>query len=221
VPVALSCTHVAISSIRVEPTWMIIGQSAGVAAAMCAKRDVAVQELPYADLREQLLAQKQVLDLPLTPELPGEPAGVMSIDPKNLPGIVLDDSQAQVEGTWVRSSSFKPHIGTGYLHDDHRADGKSIATFRFKAPKKGRYDLRMAYSAHETRAKKVRLLIQSGERKFYLLVDQTKPLPAGEAFRSVGTVDLVSDVETIVTLNNSGTDGFVILDALQLIEKAD
>jgi hypothetical protein len=221
VPVALSCTHVAISSIRVEPTWMIIGQGAGVAAAMCAKRDVTVQELPYGDLREKLLEQKQVLDLPLLPELPGEPAGVMSIDPKKLPGIVLDDTQAQLEGTWVRSSNFKPHVGTGYLHDDHRADGKSVATFRFKAPKQGRYDLRMAYSAHETRAKKMRLLVVSGEKKTYLLVDQTKLLPAGEAFRSLGTVDLVSDVETTITLNNSGTDGFVILDALQLIEKAD
>ena len=33
VPVALSCTHVGISSLRIEGTWMIIGQSAGIAAA--------------------------------------------------------------------------------------------------------------------------------------------------------------------------------------------
>ncbi len=64
VPVALSCTHVAISSIRVEPTWMILGQSAGIAAALSAKQDVAVQELPYPSLRERLLAQKQVLEIP-------------------------------------------------------------------------------------------------------------------------------------------------------------
>lgn len=64
VPVALSCTHVGISSIRVEPTWMIIGQSAGVAAALAADGDVTVQALPYPKLRERLLAQGQVLDLP-------------------------------------------------------------------------------------------------------------------------------------------------------------
>ena len=64
VPVALSCTHVGISSIRVEPTWMLLGQSAGIAAALAAKADVTVQELPYPKLRERLLAQKQVLDLP-------------------------------------------------------------------------------------------------------------------------------------------------------------
>jgi len=64
VPVALSSTHVAISSIRVEPTWMILGQSAGIAAALAAEADVAVQDLPYADLEPRLLAQNQVLELP-------------------------------------------------------------------------------------------------------------------------------------------------------------
>jgi len=64
VPVALSCTHVGISSLRIEATWMLTGQSAGIAAALAAKQDVTVQDLPYADLKPRLLAQKQVLDLP-------------------------------------------------------------------------------------------------------------------------------------------------------------
>jgi hypothetical protein len=67
VPVALSCTHVAYSSIRVEPTWMILGQSAGIAAALSAKQNAAVQTLPYPALRARLLAQGQVLDLPTLP----------------------------------------------------------------------------------------------------------------------------------------------------------
>ena len=70
VPVALSCTHVGISSIRVEPTWMILGQSAGVAAALASKQNVNVQKLSYATLRERLLVQKQVLDLPVIEEVP-------------------------------------------------------------------------------------------------------------------------------------------------------
>ncbi|MBI5775338.1 MAG: FAD-dependent oxidoreductase [Verrucomicrobia bacterium] len=217
VPVALSCTHVALSSIRVEPTWMILGQSAGIAAALTAKQNVTVQKLPYPALRERLLAQKQVLDLPVLPDLPPEPATPMSIDPKTLPGIVLDDSQAELKGAWSRSSNFKPHVGTGYLHDDKRADGQSSATFRFKAPASGRYDLRMAYSAHETRATKLPLTVQSGGRKTEFTVDQTQRLPAGQAFRSLGTIELTRDIETAITLSNTGTDGFVILDALQLL----
>ena len=67
VPVALSATHVAYSSIRVEPSWMTIGQSAGVAAALAAKDGVDVQQLDYARLKERLLAQKQVLEIPGKP----------------------------------------------------------------------------------------------------------------------------------------------------------
>jgi hypothetical protein len=75
----------------------------------------------------------------------------------------------------------------------------------------------MAYSAHETRAKKVPLLIQNGPDTVELFVDQTLPLPAGEAFRSIGRVSLKKGLETTLTLRNAGTEGFVILDALQLL----
>lgn len=68
VPVALSCTHVGIASLRIEGAWMVVGQGAGVAAALAAKEGVAVQDLPYAKLRKRLLAQGQVLDLPAPPE---------------------------------------------------------------------------------------------------------------------------------------------------------
>jgi hypothetical protein len=150
-------------------------------------------------------------------ELPPEPKGAMGINPKTLPGIVLDDEQAELKGEWSRSSGFKPHIGTGYLHDDKRADGDSVAVFRFKAPETARYDLRMAYSAHETRATKVPLTIQNGKTIVEFFVDQTQPLPAGEAFRSLGKVELQKDLETTITIRNAETDGFVILDALQLL----
>lgn len=217
VPVALSCTHVGISSIRVEPTWMILGQSAGIAAALSAKQNLAVQKLPYPALRERLLAQNQVLDLPSLPELPPEPKGAVSIDPKTLPGLVLDDAQAELKGEWSRSSNFKPHIGAGYLHDNQRGNGQSEAVFRFQAPASGPYELRMAYSAHETRAAKVPVTLTSGGRVTELLVDQTQPLPPGEPFRRIGRVELEKGADTILTIRNQDTDGFVILDAFQLL----
>ena len=70
VPVALSASHVAYSSVRVEPTWMTLGQSAGIAAALAAKEGVSVQELDYGRLKARLVAQGQVLDLPVLPALP-------------------------------------------------------------------------------------------------------------------------------------------------------
>lgn len=216
VPVALSCTHVGISSIRVEPTWMILGQSAGVAAALAAKQDVAVQDLPYADLKQRLLAQGQVLDLPVLPPLPPEPKLPVSIDPKTLDGIVLDDESAELQGAWSRTANFKPHIGAGYLHDNQVGNGQAVALFKFKVAKAGDYEVRMAYSPHSTRASKVPVTVTSGGQETKIHVDQTVRLPEGKAFRKVGTAKLQAG-EAQIRLSNEGTEGFVILDAFQLV----
>ena len=205
VPVALSCTHVGISSLRIEGTWMVIGQGAGIAAALSAKEGVAVQELPYAKLRERLLAQGQVLDLPAA-------AGAL----RDLPG-VLDDADAELTGTWKKSTNFTPHVGSGYVHDDRQGDGKSQAVFRYRAPQDGEYELLMAYSPHETRARNVPVLVTSGTREERMTVDQTRPMPPGSAFRLVGKIQLEAGVETRIKITNSGTDGFVIVDALRLL----
>jgi hypothetical protein len=70
VPVAVSSTHVGMSSLRIEGAWMAIGQGAGVAAALAAKSDVAVHALSYPLLRERLIAQGQVLTLPAAAKSP-------------------------------------------------------------------------------------------------------------------------------------------------------
>lgn len=200
---------------------MILGQSAGIAAALSAKQNLAVQKLPYPALRERLLAQKQVLELPELPPVKTEIKGADGIDLKTLQGIILDDTDAKLEGEWKQSSSFKPYINSGYVHDDKRGDGHSIATFRFQVPKSGKYDLRIAYSAHETRAKKVPITIESGSEKTTLTFDQTQPLSAGNSFRSAGVIKLSADGETKIIISNTRTEGFVILDALQLIHLAE
>ena len=219
VPVALSATHVAYSSVRVEPTWMAIGQSAGVAAALAAKEGVTVQALDYPTLRIRLLAQKVVLDLPVLPPVGkvARSSGPISIDLKSLPGLILDDSQAELSGDWERSTNFKPHVGTGYLHDEQRSDGKSHAVFRFKGPADGEFVLRMAYSAHETRTTRLPVTIVGGGTEQSVTVDQTQPLPAGEAFREVGRIRLRLDMDYTITVTNQDTKGFVILDAFQLL----
>jgi hypothetical protein len=224
VPVALSATHVAYSSIRVEPTWMTIGQSAGIAAALAAKAGVSVQALDYAQLRARLLAQHQVLDLPVLPPLTAKPAASVKgtgIAPASLPGLILDDAQAELSGDWERSTNFKPHVGTAYLHDEQRSDGKSRAVFRFKAPADGEFELRMAYSAHPTRTTRLPVTLTNGPQVQTFTVDQTIALPSGDAFRTIGTVRLRRDGEYVLEVTNKGTGGFAILDAFQLLPVAN
>ena len=62
VPWALSATHIAFGSIRMEPVFMILSQSASIAADLCLQDNLAVQNLSYEKLRPQLLKAGQSLD---------------------------------------------------------------------------------------------------------------------------------------------------------------
>ncbi|MEI6461853.1 MAG: FAD-dependent oxidoreductase [Verrucomicrobiota bacterium] len=64
VPVCVSASHIAMTSIRMEPVWMILGESAGVAATMAVKSGSAVQDVPYAELYPKLRALAQKVDIP-------------------------------------------------------------------------------------------------------------------------------------------------------------
>ena len=61
VPVAASTTHVAYSSIRVEPTWMVLGQAAGVAADLAIRHDVPPRNVPIAEMQRTLVEHGQVI----------------------------------------------------------------------------------------------------------------------------------------------------------------
>ena len=66
VPVAMSSSHIAYGSIRMEPVFMILGQSSATAAVMAIDGKLAVQDVPYAKLRERLLQDKQALEYSAT-----------------------------------------------------------------------------------------------------------------------------------------------------------
>jgi hypothetical protein len=62
VPVAASSSHIAYGSIRMEPVFMILGQSAGTLAVLSIGKEKAVQDIPYPLLREELLKGGQRLE---------------------------------------------------------------------------------------------------------------------------------------------------------------
>ena len=61
VPVCLSASHIGFGSIRMEPVFMVLGQSAAVAASLAIDNNAAVQDVPYQKLKTVLLANRQRL----------------------------------------------------------------------------------------------------------------------------------------------------------------
>ena len=62
VPVCVSSSHIAFGSIRMEPVFMILGQSAATAAVLAIEKNIAVQDIPYSELRTKLVTDGQILE---------------------------------------------------------------------------------------------------------------------------------------------------------------
>jgi len=63
VPVCLSATHIAYGSIRMEPVFMVLGQSAATAASLAIEKGIEIQKIDYEDLKSRLLVDKQILQV--------------------------------------------------------------------------------------------------------------------------------------------------------------
>lgn len=66
VTICVSATHAAYGSIRMEPVFMILGQSAATAASLCIDNNLAIQDLDYTLLKDIMLKDKQIIENPDT-----------------------------------------------------------------------------------------------------------------------------------------------------------
>jgi hypothetical protein len=211
-PVCLASSHIAYGSIRMEPVFMVLGQSAATAACLAIDDKCAVQKVEYAKLKERLLKDKQVLELPRAKATRG-------IDPKTLRGVAVDDEQADRTGFEAKSSAVGPFVGTGYRHDGGTKDGKQSATYTPKLPKAGKYEVRLSYSPNPNRATNVPVTIVHAGGTTTVKVDQRTAPPVSEAFVSVGTFTFEKGTAGRVTVTNEGVDGYVVIDAVQFLPK--
>ncbi len=62
VPVCLSATHIAFGSIRMEPVFMVLGQSSAIIACLAIQNGEAVQDLEYNKLKKELINQGQIIE---------------------------------------------------------------------------------------------------------------------------------------------------------------
>jgi hypothetical protein len=220
VSICVSSSHIAFGSIRMEPVFMILGQSAATAAVLAMDGNLAVQDVPYAKLREQMLKDGQVLEYASASSGGGKAkAGGAFVDPKKLPGVVVDDDQAKFTGEWKVSSANAGFVGNGYHHDNNAKDGKATARFETKLTKAGHYEVYLSYPPNANRASKVAVEITHADGKETIFVDQRKTPAIDERFHRLGRFDFTADQPAVVTISNAGADGYVVVDAVQWVLK--
>ena len=214
VPVCLSSSHIAYGSIRMEPVFMTLGQSAAVAASIAIDEKIPVQDVDYAKLRPRLLELKQVLEY----EGKTRQVNTVILNSKTLHGIVVDDSEAVLKGFEAMSSATKPSVDDGYRHDGGESDVLQTARYVPALPKAGKYEIRVAYPAFGNRATKVPVVVeQNGVRKPVVHINQTKPGAIDGVWVSLGVFDLDAGETSVVEISNVGADGHVVVDAVQFL----
>lgn len=208
VPVCVSSTHIAFGSIRMEPVFMILAQSAATAAVMAIDDGLAVQDLPYEKLRERLIADGQIL------EYDGPIAGGKGKAVSKLAGIVVDDEKAEMTGQWKPSSSNGHFVGFGYRHDENKDKGKYKAVFSAEIPEAGTYHVRVSYPKNSNRATNVPVTVEASGQKKTLTLNQRK-VASDDLFHELGEFSFQKGETARVTISNHDTDGYVIIDAVQ------
>jgi hypothetical protein len=203
VPVCLSSTHIAYGSIRMEPVFMVLGQSAATAAAIAVEEGVAVRDVPYEKLRSLLERDGQVLHLPRV----AEATRARLVNPASIGGIVVDDTQAEFRGDWGESHVVGPYVGGGYRHDAAEAKGEKTAAFRATL-EPGRYEVLLFYPSGPNRATSVPVTVRHTGGEQVIRVDQTM----GGELSKLGSFEF--GTEGLVEFGTAGTDGHVIADAV-------
>lgn len=209
VPVCLSASHIAYCSLRMEPVYMALGHASGLAAVQAMRASQSVQGIDVKALRQKLLEQKAVLELEELARM---------VRSAKLPGIVMDDAQAEKEGHWTGSAYGTPVDGAS-VHDANSEKGRLSITYKLPVPRSGTYEVRVSYASAPNRASNVPVTIEHAGGKDTVTVNQKKQPAIDGLFVSLGEYRFEAGKPAVIIVRNDGTDGIAGADAVQLLAK--
>ncbi len=201
VPVGLSATHSVFGSIRMEPVFMVLGESAGTIASMAAKKGVPVQQVDYQELRRRLLENGQAL-----PSLEEGRA------------VAFDEAHAVFKGQWKKGDK-GDRVGLTFSYTGENSDGCSVK-FPIHVKKAGLYDVRFYYRNGPDRKRDATVVIDNGSQKTTRKVDLTV-WPKNKTNISLGKIRFTPEKPAFVELRSDDGEGVLSADAVLLLPLED
>ncbi|MEM9826631.1 MAG: FAD-dependent oxidoreductase [Planctomycetota bacterium] len=222
----VSVTHEALGTVRVMKTCGMMGEVVGKAASICTANQCTPREvydryleelltllkLPGKARRDNIHAAITIPDdaLPLAPEH-GPPPGLV---PSQLPGIVMDDRDAELKGPWKVGTGLKPFVGYEYRYA--AAGSKATATFTTTIKEGGTFRLRLYNGSHKNRGTNVPVRIEvAGKRTETFRVDQRAE--HRDSIIELGPWKIPPDTKMTVTIGTDGARGTVHCDAISWV----
>lgn len=202
VPVCLSASHAAYGSIRMEPVFMVLGQSAAVAARLALAANAPVQRVDVTALQAQLRALGQRIDISDKSEI--------VLDSRGGGG----NGGVTRAGTWVSSSWTGGFYGGDYEHDGNTAKGVNRLRYTPVLPAAGAWTVQLRWTAHANRASNVPVDVVHAGGLSTFSVDQRA---SGGQWVPLGTFQFTAGSAGSVLIRTERTDGYVIADAARFV----
>lgn len=198
VPVCLSATHIAYGSIRMEPVFMVLGQSAALAASMAIDGNQPVQQVDIAKLQAMLLADP----------LANGSAPEILVDNEN-------KDNTRLTGTWTPAKS--GGYGPSYLVSDSGATGVHEVQFIPAIKKAGRYNVFAYFPKLPNASTKTHIDVFDGKQNKTIAIHKADIVVVGQTsgeWAPLGTYTFAAGNKAYVRVSNKDADGAVVADAV-------
>ncbi len=201
VPVCLSATHIAYGSIRMEPVFMVLGQSAATAAVQAIANKQSVQQIDVKKLQAALKRD---------PMLDGR-----------TPEILIDNSDTlyvQLKGNW-RSERHGGYGPDYFIAAHHPALTQSI-TYRPALLKTGRYDLYSYYPKQKNISSQTLIKVHDGRKSHAVVLKDAEIKVLGQTsgeWVHLGSYIFPAGKKAYVEISNKGADADVLADAILFV----
>jgi hypothetical protein len=203
VPVCLSASHIAFGSIRMEPVFMVLGQSVAVAAAEAIDGKTSVQEVNIRKVQEIL--KTNPLANNKTPEI--------LVDNEDKEGITLI-------GEWKKEKQ-KGCYGLSMLIDDSKGASQKSVKFSPKIIKSGNYRVLVYFPKIQNLSNRIALgVYEEGKKRKEIVINTNEIIVEGQTsgeWVNLGTYKLSKGNKNYVEVYNKISDGITVADAILFV----
>ena len=203
VPVCLSASHIAYGSIRMEPVFMVMGQSSAVAASLAIDKRIPVQQVDVKQV-QQILKSNPLAD--------GSPADIL-VDND-------DNKDIKLTGSWKRNADSKSSYAASWLQVDGRQTEDKAVRFTPVVPEKGKYKIYTYVPKISGASSTIATKVYNGKKAYSALLNQKEIKVEGQTsgeWAYLGEYEFVKGTKSYVEISNTGADGIVIADAVLFV----